>query len=86
MKVKIVYTQDKWGHSVETMYFDGKEKKVVHDLSETPEDAVIGRDLVDCHDLYLYMEKGYQLALAGETLELEYIDGEEDVDSSATQT
>jgi len=86
MKVKIVYTQDKWGYSVETMYFDGKEKKVVHDLSETPEDAVIGRDLVDCHDLYLYMEKGYQLALAGETLELEYIDGEDDADSGTTQT
>ena len=86
MKVKIVYTQDKWGYSVETMYFDGKEKKVVHDLSETPEDAVIGRDLVACHDLYLYMEKGYQLALAGETLELEYIDGEDDADSGTTQT
>lgn len=86
MKVKIVHTQSKWGYSIETMYFDGKEQKVVRDLSDCPEDAVIGRDLVDCHDLYLYMEKGYQLALAGETLELEYIDGEEDVDSSATQT
>ena len=78
MKVKIVYTQSKWGYSIETMYFDGKQQKVVHDLSETPEDAIIGRDLVDCHDLYLYMEKGYRLALAGETLELEYIDGEKE--------
>lgn len=78
MKVKIVHTQSKWGYSIETMYFDEKQQKVVRDLSDCPEDAIIGRDLVDCHELYLAMEKGYQLALAGETLELEYIDGEEE--------
>ena len=48
------------------------DDKHVHigDLSECPEDAIIGRDLIDGHDILRYIQMGYDAAKRDEMLEI----------------
>lgn len=71
MKIKIVTTVDEYELQSQTMFIDDKKQLVVRDLYENPEDATIGRDLVDCHEIYAYMKKAHQAGLRGEELVLE---------------
>jgi hypothetical protein len=42
----------------------------IQDLSECPEDAHIGRDLVDGHDIIRYIKMGYEAGKNGEDLDI----------------
>ena len=45
------------------------EEWYVSDLSECPEDAIIGRDLVDCDDIMSAIQFGFNLAKNGGTID-----------------
>lgn len=47
------------------LMIDGDEKLSVRSLYESPEDAIIGRDLVDCNDISNWIEYGYNKAREG---------------------
>lgn len=49
---------------------DGKESAFIQDLSECPEDAHIGRDLIDGRDIIKFIKMGYDAAKAGEELNI----------------
>jgi len=59
--------------SMEEMSIDGKHVLTVADLSECPEDAIIGRDLVSCGDVVNYMELAHKAGKAGEPFEVEFL-------------
>lgn len=74
MKIDIYSWEDDDGCTRQAMYFDGKRKQSVKPLWDCPEDAIIGRDLLDCEDLLSYFQKGYETAQKGESFEVEYHD------------
>jgi len=49
----------------QVLYIDNDEQLGVYDLSECPEDAIIGRDLVDCGDIAKYIKMGAMFAREG---------------------
>ena len=78
MKVKIVKYEDDYDHLItEGMFIDGKSSLSVGPLSECPEDAIIGRDLVSCSDVYRYMKMALEAGKKGEELELESVKARE---------
>lgn len=74
MKIDIYTWEDDEGYKRQAMYFDGEYIESVRPLCDCPEDAIIGRDLLDCKDLLSYFQKGYETAQKGESLEVEYHD------------
>lgn len=58
-------------HEVE---IDGKFYRKVSPLCECPEDAIIGRDLVDGNDICKYIQMGFDAAKRGEDLTMETIE------------
>jgi hypothetical protein len=78
MKIIINSWKDSDWLAHETMKIDGKRSLSVHPLSECPEDAIIGRDLVSCSDVADLMSRAHAAGKAGELFECEYINGEED--------
>ena len=69
MKIVITQAEDDVGLMRERMEIDGKYVLSVGPLCECPEDAIIGRDLVGCHDVFEYMKKAWTAAKRGEELE-----------------
>ena len=71
MNIKVAYgtfdSLDSW----EQMFIDGKDELFVTDLSECPEDAIIGRDLVSCQKVVQYMIMAYEAGKRGELLKVE---------------
>lgn len=61
-----------------TLLIDDKEVEYITDLSECPEDAHIGRDLVDGNDIIRYMKLAYEAGKAGEPLDIIYTDVNEE--------
>ena len=57
------------------MSIDGKERLYVRSLCECPEDAIIGRSLVDCHQVAQFMKEAYEAGKRGE--EFTIITGED---------
>jgi len=51
------------------MYINDKKLLSVYSLSECPEDAIIGRSLVDCFDVYKFMQLAYEAGKNNELLE-----------------
>lgn len=49
---------------------DGKEKYSIQSLSECPEDAIIGRDLIDGENIIEAIKLGYEAGKRGEELEI----------------
>jgi len=76
MKVvlKIIEREYDISHEIE---IDGLEDRRIHSLCDCPEDAIIGRDLVDGHDIVGYMEMAYEAGKKGEELGIEIIDVKE---------
>jgi hypothetical protein len=73
MKVIIREGVSSYDDSVrERLIIDGEEKEIVGSLSECPEDAIIGRDLVSCSDIAKYIRLGYDAAKRGEELSIEH--------------
>lgn len=61
-----------------TVSADGKQIASIADLCECPEDAIIGRDLLDGDDVIRFIKLGYEAAKKGETLEVETIEEKEE--------
>lgn len=73
MKIVITEIYDSYECRVinEQMQIDGKGAMSVGDLSDCPEDAIIGRDLVDCGQVCDLMEKAHAAGKAGEPFVVE---------------
>jgi len=78
MKITLIVTEDDYGAQSHKVLFDGKFRTAIHSLGECPEDAIIGRDLVDGHDIVDFIQMGYDVAKRGETLEVEIKEGKEE--------
>ncbi|MEH7464609.1 hypothetical protein V7166_21870 [Bacillus thuringiensis] len=50
----------------------------IRSLSECPEDATLGRDLNFVYDIEDYIKMAYEAGKAGEPLEIEHIDEDEE--------
>lgn len=61
---------DYCGGDSESMKIDGKHMLSVSGLSECPEDAIIGRDLVDCCQVSRFMAQAYKAGKNGEPLNI----------------
>lgn len=48
MKIRVYHYIDSDGYNSQWLYIDNKEILYIYDLNETPEDAIIGRDLISC--------------------------------------
>lgn len=55
-------------YSRQTLFINNEEAATVSDLYECPEDAIIGRDLVDCNDIQYWIQYGYNAAKLGDEL------------------
>jgi hypothetical protein len=76
MKIKIIHEVDGDGYERQEMEIDGKEVMYVAPLCESPEDAIIGRDLVSCDRVASLMRKAYEAAKRGEEFSVEVIEEE----------
>ena len=74
MKIDIYTWEDDEGYKRQALYIDEVDRKYVGPLCECPEDAIIGRDLIDCEDLLIYFKAVYETAKKGETFEVFYHD------------
>lgn len=54
----------------ESMKINGKHRLSVGDLTECPEDAIIGRDLVDCRQVSRFMAEAHEAGTKGEQLNI----------------
>lgn len=63
-----VETEDEDYYTTQTLFANDQSIASVSDLSECPEDAIIGRDLVDCNDIKEWIKYGYDAAKRGDEL------------------
>ena len=70
MKIKIIIGENDLGER-HIMQVNGKETYRIQGLCECPEDAIIGRDLIDAFDLLNAIKLGYAAGKNGEELEIE---------------
>ena len=61
---------DMCGGDRESMTIDGKPRLSVGPLSECPEDAIIGRDLIDCCQVSRFMAEAHEAGKRGEPLNI----------------
>ena len=52
------------------LHINGKQAAFIQDLSDCPENAHIGRDLIDGKDIIKFIKMGYEAAKAGEELNI----------------
>ena len=79
MKLTITITKDYNDCAIEEMEIDdGGKGLYVSPLSESPEDAIIERDLVGCVDVADYMKRAYDAGKRGEDFIVEIVDGDKD--------
>ena len=65
IEIEVIEDSDDYGDISQSLMIDGDEKLSVRSLYESPEDAIIGRDLVDCNDISNWIEYGYNKAREG---------------------
>jgi hypothetical protein len=72
MKIELKVGKDYNGSEIHEVIINEnvKESVRIHDLSECPEDAHIGRDLIDGRDIIAYIQMGYRVAKLGQELEI----------------
>ena len=72
MDVKLVIIEDSWDtrHELE---INGQNVQSIYSLSEVPEDAIIGRSLIDGNDLIRYIKMGHEAGRKGEPLEIFHV-------------
>lgn len=63
-----VETENEDYYTTQTLFANDQSIASVSDLSECPEDAIIGRDLVDCNDIKKWIKYGYDAAKRGDEL------------------
>ena len=71
VKVKCYEDEDYGESSVQTMSINSKHELTVGNLCDCPEDAIIGRDLVDCCQVCRFMTLAYEAGKNGEPLNVE---------------
>ena len=77
MKVKLVREYNRlWYHNHHEVFIDGESAFEIGDLNECPEDAMIGRDLLDGDDILAAIKRGYEAGKRGEELEIEVVEEE----------
>jgi hypothetical protein len=83
MKVELFVAIDKYeGDESHVLKINGEQVDSIYNLAECPEDARIGRDLIDGRDIYEYIKMGYEAGKAGEELIFEELKGDgEDEDA-----
>lgn len=74
MKVELKEGENRYQMTVHELYVNDKLSERISDLSECPEDAHIGRDLVDGNDIISYIKMAYEAGKNGEELEIVYSD------------
>ena len=72
MKVRLNHTENRDGEVNHQLYIEDKLVETIYSLSETPEDAIIGRDLIDGDDILHYMQLAYEAGKKGENFEVSY--------------
>lgn len=72
MKIKLTIFTDKNGLTDHIV--SGAIKHCIYPLSERPEDAIIGRDLIDGNDLIHAAKLGYVAGIRAEKFEVEIVE------------
>lgn len=70
MKVELKVGKDWNDLPKHVLLINDKQMEYIQDLSDCPEDAHIGRDLIDGNDIIHYIRLGYEAGLLKEGLEL----------------
>lgn len=78
MDIILKIGEDSNGLEIHSLEINGDEVQYIQDLSDCPEDAHIGRDLIDGNDIISYIQLGYNAAKNGEELNITYEDLEEE--------
>ena len=73
MKVTLNTSTDSNDLPRHRLEINGKEEAFIQDLSECPEDAHIGRDLIDGNDIIKFIKLGYEAGKNGEELVIEKV-------------
>lgn len=71
MKLKLIETENWNGDTIHELYLNDKELVTIYPLTESPEDAIIGRDLISGDEIINFIKMGYEAALRGEELIIE---------------
>jgi hypothetical protein len=75
MKIVLKVSVDKTDYTeTHKLIIDEKEYEYIYSLSECPEDAIIGRDLIDGGDIIKYIKMGFEAAKAGEELDIQTVE------------
>ena len=67
MYVELRVSTSDWG-TRHSLWVDGEHLHSIGALSECPEDAIIGRDLIDGHNLIAAIRLGYEAGKRGDQL------------------
>ena len=70
MKVELLTREDSDCLEHHRVKVDGKDIASIGPLSECPEDAIIGRDLIDGGDVVRYIKMGYDAGIRNEEFEV----------------
>lgn len=70
MEIELIVTEDGDRLARHEVKVDGKSVARIYPLCECPEDAIIGRDLIDGNDIFGYIKMGYDAAKRGEELSI----------------
>ncbi|KKL48516.1 hypothetical protein LCGC14_2324710 [marine sediment metagenome] len=64
------------GGDSEGMKINGKHRLSVSGLSDCPEDAIVGRDLIDCRQVSRFMAEAHKAGAEGEKLSIKIMEVE----------
>lgn len=70
MKIELQTDTDSNDLPIHRLLINNQEEVYIQDLSDCPEDAHIGRDLIDGADIIRYIEIGWDACKNGEKLEI----------------
>ena len=66
--IRVETETDEDYYTCQELFADDEKIASVNDLTDCPEDAIIGRDLVDCEDIQKWIKYGYDAAKRGDEL------------------
>lgn len=72
MKIELKIGKDCNDSPIHDFSIDDKSMYYIRDLSDCPEDAHIGRDLIDGNNLIKVMKMAYEAGKKGEEMEIVY--------------
>lgn len=72
MNIRLNEFKNRHGEVSQNLYIDNKNVESIYSLSESPEDAIIGRSLIDGNDIIHYMTLAYDAGKKGESFIVSY--------------